>query len=127
MMALVDTLEIIPPTNSASKSLVSILASLAPKIIAAADPVSGVWWLVMTEPGREKNYFESSGAVMFIYSILKGIRLGWIKDPDGTLLAGVKKAYAYTLANWVKETSTGTMDWHGTVSVCIPLSIAWIC
>jgi len=117
MMALVDTLEIIPSSNSVYSTILQILQTLAPRVRDAADKSSGVWWLVMTHPGKAKNYFESSGAAMFVYSLLKGVRLGYIKDTDGSIVAAAKKAYGYMTTNWVVEKSDGTMDWLNTVEV----------
>ncbi len=82
-MALVDTLAIIPFTHPGHNALLSTLRTLAPRIAAATDPTSGVWWLVLTQPGRPQNYFESSGATMFVYALLKAVRLGYVSDPDG--------------------------------------------
>lgn len=118
MMALVDVLDIIPRQSAGHRSLLSILRTLAPRVVEAADPTAGVWWLVMTQPGRDLNYFESSGSAMFVYSLLKGVRLGYIEDKHGRIVKAAKKAYTYMTANWVVETSAGTMDWLNTVQVC---------
>lgn len=114
MMALVDMIELWPGDTSV---FLEQLRTLAPRVVDAADPESGVWWLVMTQPGRKGNYFESSAAVMFVYSLLKGVRLGYLVDSDGSLVAGATKAYAYIVDNWVVENSDGTMNWLNTVSV----------
>jgi len=118
-MALVDVIEMAttPASGALKSTLLTILNVLAPKIRDAADPVSGVWWLVLTQPGRAKNYFESSGAMMYVYSLLKAVRLGYVADPDGSIVAAMKKAYGYALANWVVANSDGTMSWMNTVSV----------
>lgn len=116
-MALVDVLEIIPKTNVGYAAIGNILRDLAPKIRDAADPTTGVWWLVMSQPGRTGNYFESSGAAMFVYSLLKGIRLGHIPDADGSIVNAAKKAYQYMTTNWVVANSDGTMNWLNTVEV----------
>jgi rhamnogalacturonyl hydrolase YesR len=116
-MAMVDILEIFPTTHKGYAQITQILQDLSPKLVKAADKTSGVWWLVMTQPGRAKNYFESSGTAMFVYSLLKGVRLGYIKDSDGSIIAAAKKAYSYIIANWVKEKSDGTFDWLNTVEV----------
>ncbi|KAF9269864.1 glycoside hydrolase family 105 protein [Marasmius fiardii PR-910] len=117
MMALVDILEFIPTSNSAYTTILKIVQTLAPRVRDAADPQSGVWWLVMTQPGRSGNYFESSGSAMFVYSLLKGVRLGYIKDSDGTIVKAAKKAYGYMTSHWISEKSDGTMDWLDTVEV----------
>lgn len=115
VMALVDILEIMP--SKYSSTFLAQIQPLAESLRDAADPDAGVWWLVMSQPGREGNYFESSGSVMFVYAMLKGIRLGYISDSDGSILAAAKKAYQYMLDNWVVEKADGTMDWLNTVSV----------
>lgn len=116
-MALVDALAIIPTTHPGHATLLTILRTLVPRIAAAADPTSGVWWLVITQPGRAQNYFESSGASMFVYSLLKAVRVGYVSDPDGKIVAAAKKAYSYIVDNWVVGNGDGTMNWLNTVQV----------
>ncbi|EEB95725.1 hypothetical protein MPER_05260 [Moniliophthora perniciosa FA553] len=74
MMALVDILEFIPTSNSAYSTIIKILQSLVPPLIKAADPASGVWCHVR------------------ILS-LKGVRLGYITDTDGSVVAARDKAF----------------------------------
>ena len=69
----------------------------------------------MSQPGRAKNYFESSGGAMFIYSILKGVRVGYISGDEYS--SAMKNAYDYITANLVKEGDTGLADYENTVSV----------
>lgn len=114
-MALVDILEYLPSGSKIHNTLLTILRHLSPLVIKAADE-SGPWWEVITQPGREGNYFESSVTAMFIYSTLKGIRKGYLDDHSGELLSGAKKAYEYTINNWVTVNGT-VMDWHNTVAV----------
>lgn len=123
-MALVDALEIIPTDNPGHAVILDILKTLTPHIRDAADPTTGAWWLVITQPGRAKNYFESSGTAMFVYSLLKAVRLGYVADEDGSIVAAAKKAYQYMTQNWVIANSDGTMNWINTVIVssCIFLS-----
>ena len=116
-MALVDTLEILGPNTTGFSAILSILQDLAPKLVAAADPTTGAYWLVMTQPGRTGNYFESSGTAMFVYSLLKAVRLGYVKDSDGKIVASAKKTYSYMTKNWVKSKTDGTFDWTNTVQV----------
>jgi unsaturated rhamnogalacturonyl hydrolase len=118
-MALVDVLEIFPQDNPGYHSILTILRTLIPRIRDAADPTSGVWWLVITQPGRTRNYFESSGGAMFVYAMLKALRLGYVQDTaDGSILKAARKACDYMTQNWVVENSDGTMNWLNTVIVC---------
>ncbi|KAL0581445.1 hypothetical protein V5O48_000599 [Marasmius crinis-equi] len=117
MMALVDVLEIIPTSNPGHATILKILQTLVPHVRDAADPTTGAWWLVITQPGRAKNYFESSGTSMFIYSLLKAVRLGYVSDSDGSIAKAARKAYDYATTNWVTPKSDGTFDWQNTVVV----------
>ena len=122
-MALVDILEIFPRDNPGYQNILTILRTLVPRIRDVAEPVSGVWWLVITQPGRAKNYFESSGSAMFVYAMLKALRLGYVQDTaDGSILRAARKAYDYMIQNWVVQNSDGTMNWLNTVNV----SSAWV-
>lgn len=116
-MALVDVLDILPASHYGHDVLLHILQTLTPHIRDAADRMSGVWWLVITQPGRAGNYFESSGSAMFVYALLKAVRLGRVQDPDSSILAAAKKAYGYMVQNWVIPDFNGTMSWNNTVVV----------
>ncbi|KAJ3514057.1 hypothetical protein NLJ89_g2590 [Agrocybe chaxingu] len=115
-MALVDVLDILPD-GSGRLQVLNIIQTLAPRIRDAADKATGVWWLVMTQPGREGNYFESSGSAMFVYSLLKAVRKGYVADYDGSIVRAATKAYNYMTANWVIPNPDGTMGWTNTVMV----------
>ncbi|KAK0444243.1 glycoside hydrolase family 105 protein [Desarmillaria tabescens] len=114
MMALVDILEIYPKDKSV---FLDHLNTLVPRVRDAADSESGVWWLVMTQPGRTGNYFESSGSAMFVYAMLKAVRLGYVSDNDRSIVKAATKAYQYMIDNWVVDNGDGTMNWLNTVKV----------
>jgi len=116
-MALVDILDTIPKSNPGYDSILSILKTLLPHIRDAADPTTGVWWLVITQPGRPKNYFESSGSSMFTYAMLKAVRMGYIPDTDGRYVAAARKSHQYMVDNWVIPNPDMTMGWTNTVVV----------
>jgi rhamnogalacturonyl hydrolase YesR len=116
-MALVDILEIFPKSEPGYATILNILQTLIPRIRDNADPASGVWWLVMTQPGRAGNYLESSGSAMFTYSMLKAVRKRYVKDVDASIVSAALKAYGYMKANWVIPKVDGTMDWNNTVRV----------
>ena len=136
-LALVDTLEILQDTllNSgvdaeAWHHVHGQFAELAEAIARAADPVSGAWWQVLDEPGREGNYIESSGSAMFVAALLKGSRLGYLNASDASdaidfspgnasLYVDVAtRAYEYIAETFVVDNGNGTLGWNGTVSVC---------
>lgn len=116
-MALVDILDIIPKSDPGYASILSILRTILPHVRDAADPTTGVWWLVITQPGRQKNYFESSGSAMFTYAMLKAVRMGYLSDTDGRYVAAAQKAHQYMVNNWVIPNPDMTMGWTNTVVV----------
>ena len=113
-MSLVDLVESIPTSQKLHSTALHQLRTIISALAAQADPV---WWLVMTQPGRDGNYYESSGAAMFVYSMLKAVRLGYIENGAEDVLSTAKMAYEYIVANWVVDNGDDTMDWLGTVEV----------
>lgn len=126
-MALVDTIEVIklaPKPLSTSAASLSIelqffFRELASAVASAVDSTTGGWWQIVDQPGREKNYIESSASAMFAYSLLKGARLGLLDrgDISNAKSVGVK-AHKYLTDTFIVNNQNGTLGWNGTVAVC---------
>ncbi|KAG8936955.1 hypothetical protein FRC03_000262 [Tulasnella sp. 419] len=114
-MSLVDVLDYFPQSHPGRAVILSYLKRLAPAVKAAAESSSGIWWLVMSQPGRTGNRLESSATSMFVYSFLKAIRKGYITK--ATYAPVAKKAYEYLVANYLVKETDGTLGWLGTVQV----------
>lgn len=78
MMGMVDALEFIPEGTEGRDSVISILAGLVDAIQNYRDPKTGMWYQVLDQPGREGNYVEATCSAMFVYSMLKAARMGYI-------------------------------------------------
>jgi rhamnogalacturonyl hydrolase YesR len=130
-MALIDTLELLPPSATHTRQYVERrFQQLMPAVVAAADAKTGAWWQVMDRPGQEGNYLESSASSMFVYTLLKGVRLGLLPThavSNGTVSYSAdqdayvdvaKKAYDYVADMFVVHNGNGTLGWNGTVGVC---------
>ena len=112
-MALVDVLEQFPDNNPKKVILQEILTRLVDAIKDVRDPKTGLWWDVMNRPDAKGNYLESSASCMFVYTIAKAIRLGYIpRDYLSTTL------YAFDGINrkFITEKDSLTIL-NGTVSV----------
>lgn len=124
LAGLVNTWEVLTTSGkcsgAATASLLSTIKTQLRGITAAlvtyADPATGAWWQLPTFPGREGNYLESSSTALFMFSLLKGVRLGAIDDLGFT--AAALKAYKYTKETFVVDSGNGTLGYNGTVSVC---------
>ncbi|KAF2761248.1 Six-hairpin glycosidase [Pseudovirgaria hyperparasitica] len=117
-MALLDVLDYLPKSNPGYAKLKGYFTTLAAAIIESQDSATGGWWLVMDEPypGQAGNYIESSGVSMFTYSMLKGIRKGFL--PKSTYEAPARRAYQLMLDKFVTNSGVNnTLNWEGTVEV----------
>ncbi|HEY6956470.1 MAG TPA: glycoside hydrolase family 88 protein [Flavisolibacter sp.] len=112
-MGLVDVLELFPVNHPERKELVQILNSYAKAVSKVQDAKTGLWWDVLDMPGKEKNYLEASASSMFVYTLAKGVRLGYLPQ---SYLAIAKKGYDGILKTFIK-TEKGLTNLHGTVSV----------
>lgn len=123
IMALVDTLEILPEQHQTKQyrgSLLQKFRSLAFAIVQAVDPNTGAWWQVLDQPGSEGNYIESSGSAMFTYALLKGARLEYYKPGKMSTTATevAQRAYKYLSDIFVVHEADGMLGYNGTVAVC---------
>ncbi|EOD52640.1 putative cell wall glycosyl hydrolase protein [Neofusicoccum parvum UCRNP2] len=79
-MALVDTLDYFPAGHPGRARLLAYFRGVADALVAAQDGRTRGWRNIM-DPGLEDrwgNYIESSGSAMFVYGLLKGLRLGYL-------------------------------------------------
>ena len=104
MMALVDVLDFIPKTHPRRNELINILNRLSTALVKFQDAKSGVWWQVTDKALKEKNYLESSGTAMFVFSLAKAVRLKYI---PASFHAPLQKAYSGMIKEFVKEDANG--------------------
>ncbi|HEY0243552.1 MAG TPA: glycoside hydrolase family 88 protein [Gemmatimonadaceae bacterium] len=79
MMGAVDALDYLPRSHKDRDAVILTLKQAAEAVAKVQDPVSGLWWQVMDEPNRAGNYLEASASSMFVYSLAKAARLGYIE------------------------------------------------
>lgn len=113
MMALVDVLDFIPQNHPRRNELVKILNRLTTALVKFQDEKSGVWWQVTDKAYKEKNYLESSGTAMFVFSMAKGIRMKYLPASFNT---AVQKAYNGMIKEFVKEDADGQYHYMQAVA-----------
>ena len=104
-MGLVDVLDFIPVNHPDRNKLISIYKEMVNGIISVQDKESGLWYQIMDKGKKEGNYLESSCSAMFIYSILKGIRMGYI---ESSYKVTAIKAYDGFLNKFIIKNNDGT-------------------
>ncbi|KAF9876824.1 hypothetical protein CkaCkLH20_05670 [Colletotrichum karsti] len=96
----------------------NITTQLSTALVKYADVDTGAWWQLTTFPGRSGNYLESSSTALFMFSMLKGARLGIFPDSGALFRKVALRAYNYTVNNFVTNPGNGTIGYDKTVSVC---------
>lgn len=113
-MALVDTLEHFPANHPKRAELIAILGREAAAIEKYQESQSGLWFQVLDKGGWKGNYLESSAAAMFVYSLAKGVRLGYLPE---SYMKVAQKGWAGMQRQFVEEAAGGGVNFKGTVSV----------
>lgn len=113
-MSLIDVLDNFPNDHPKYDTIVNILNRLAVAIQKVQDPKSGLWYQVLDKPNGSGNYLESSASAMFVYSIAKGVRKGYLPE---SLRAVAQKGFEGMKAQFVEKRAEGQINLKGTVSV----------
>jgi unsaturated rhamnogalacturonyl hydrolase len=114
LMAAVDVLDDLPKTHRNRAELVRVVQQLAAAVARVQDPPTGVWWQVLDQPDRARNYLEASASAMFTYAFAKGARLGYL-GPEYRVLAN--RAFDGMLAQFVTARPDGLVSIGGICKV----------
>jgi unsaturated rhamnogalacturonyl hydrolase len=128
-MALVDVLDWFPKDHPQRAALVEALNRTAAAVVNYQDKTTGLWWQVMNEgpkrldripggssdvPAKKGNYTEASASCMFVYSLAKGVRMGYLPQSDE---ANAKRGWEGIQKQFVATGPDGLMVLNGTVKV----------
>jgi unsaturated rhamnogalacturonyl hydrolase len=113
-MAIVDVLDYIPEDQPRRGDLIIILQKMVEKLSEIQDQQTGGWYQVLDRSGDPGNYIETSCTAMFTYSILKGVRKGYL---DARYLDTAKKAYNGLIDNFITVDSEGLVTMSGICGV----------
>lgn len=105
-MGIVETLQYLG-ANERTQPMVDILNHIYEVLPRYADPATGMWYQVLDQPGREGNYLEATGSVMFVYAMLKGVRLGYLPAELGP---EAQRLYERFVERFVRENPDGTLS-----------------
>lgn len=105
-MAIVETLQYLG-VDAATQPMVDILNHIYEVLPRYADPETGMWYQVLDQPGREGNYLESTASAMFVYAMLKGVRLGYLPAELGP---DAQRAFERLVERFVRENPDGTVS-----------------
>jgi unsaturated rhamnogalacturonyl hydrolase len=114
LMAAMDVLDYLPKTHRDRAELIRVTQQLANAVADVQDPVSGVWWQVLDEPNRDRNYLEASGSAMFTYAFAKGARLGYLSP---AFRARADRAFDGMVKQFVRIDANGLVSITGICKV----------
>lgn len=113
-MAMVDVLDNFPKNHPKQAELIAILTRFATAIEKHQDKKTGLWYQVMDKPNGEGNYLEASASSMFVYTITKAVRLGYLPSSYQHI---AYKGYAGIKNTFLETDNKGFLHLNGTVSV----------
>ena len=105
-MACVDVLDFMPVHEPGREHIIAILNKLAKQIKARQDAKTGVWYQVIDRSGDEGNYLEATASTMFVYTLLKAIRKGYINP---SYMSVAEKGYRGILKEFIKVDDNGVV------------------
>ena len=106
-MALVDVLDFFPKDHPRRSDIIAILKRLAEAITRIQDVKTGLWYQVLDQPNRKGNYLESSASTMFVYSLVKAVKNGYI---DSGYQGIAQKGYQGILTYFIKVDENGLVN-----------------
>jgi unsaturated rhamnogalacturonyl hydrolase len=106
-LAMVDVLDFMPKNHPDRDSIITIFEEFTKAIVKYQDPQSGVWYQVLDKGNQKGNYLESSCSTMFVYALLKGVRMGYL---DKSMLKPAKKGYQGILKQFIKTNTDNTIS-----------------
>ena len=84
-----------------------ILDNVAAQIKRWQDKKTGVWYQVIDRSGDEGNYLEATVSTMFVYTLYKAVRLGYI---DSSYLEVADKGYEGIQKQFIKVDKDGVIS-----------------
>lgn len=106
-MALVDVLDFLPSSHPQKQRLIEMLEEVLVAVMKVQDKETSLWYQIMDQGTRKGNYLESSCSCMFLYSIAKGVRQGYLGDE---WFAVAEKVYEGILDEFITETKEGYIN-----------------
>jgi unsaturated rhamnogalacturonyl hydrolase len=77
-MSLADLLDFMPAQHPRRAAVIDIFKRLAKAVTQYQDTETGLWYQVVDQGKRDKNYLEASASSMFVYALAKGVRKGYL-------------------------------------------------
>ncbi|RCW32533.1 glycoside hydrolase family 105 protein [Marinilabilia salmonicolor] len=104
-MAMVDILDFVPHDHSDREKVIAVIQDFA-KAIKIYQDETGLWYQVMDQGGREKNYPEASVSSMFMYALAKSVNKGYLPESYKEM---ARKSFEGITQDLIEENEDGTL------------------
>lgn len=104
-MACVDVLDFLPRNQPGRVGLIKTVNQVCAGIVKRQDKDSGLWWQVLDQGGRDKNYLEATAATMFVYAMAKGVNEGYLDRARYAPI--IERGYRGILQRLIKRNERG--------------------
>lgn len=108
-MALVDVLDFLPTDHPKRPEIIGILQRLSAAVAKFQDVKTGLWYQVVDQGDREGNYLESSASTLFVYTLVKAVKKGYI---DSKFMKVAQKGYDGILKHFIEVDDDGMVHLH---------------
>lgn len=99
-MILAEVSALIPEDYPGRESVIVQLKQLCDDLLKVQDDGCGLWYQVVDKPGAPRNFHDTSGSAMFLYTIKKAMCLGIVGGADYD--RATEKAYRGILSKCVQ-------------------------
>lgn len=104
-MACVDTLDFLPKDHHGRGEIIATLKQVCDGVVKWQDAESGLWWQVLDQGPRGKNYLEATAAAMFVYTMAKGVNEGYLDR--ARYAAAIERGYSGLIHRLMKRNDNG--------------------
>ena len=105
-MAIVDVLDFIPEDEPDREKIIEILNTLASGLVKY-QAKNGMWSQVLDKPLDRRNYQEATCTSMFVYALLKGVRMGYLPTKYTAI---AEKGYKGLVSEFVVRDEEGLLN-----------------
>jgi unsaturated rhamnogalacturonyl hydrolase len=119
-VALVDVLDWMPKEDPDRAAVLAAFKRSMAAVVKVQDPASGLWWQVMDmgagtpAAGAPGNFLETSASAMFVYSLARGARRGYLPESDD---AAARRGWNGIQQRFLQKNPDGGVRLTGTVKV----------
>jgi unsaturated rhamnogalacturonyl hydrolase len=112
--ALVDVLDWFPKNHPRRAALIAALNRTDAAVVKYQDARTGLWWQIVDKGDQARNYQEASASCMFVYSLAKGVRMGYLTQ---SYEASSRRGWEGIQKQFVSTSADGSIVLNGTVKV----------